>query len=114
MPRAVRREQNRAIFRGPNDEIAHVAADLDAHGDLSTGPVYTLICECGKTGCREPVLASLATYVSVRAAPDTCLVALGHQRPDEEVIWQTNDFAVVRPGPEDATPSLRLVGRPQS
>lgn len=97
MPRTVRKERNQVLFREVNERIADVAADLDAHAGLSPGPAYPFICECGKTGCREQVTVSLATYVSVTAQGDAFLVARGHERPSEEdVVWETDHFAVVR------------------
>lgn len=108
MPRTIRKERNQALFREVNERIADVAADLDAHAGLAPSPAYPFICECGKTGCREQVTVSLATYVSVTAQGDSFLVALGHERTaEEDVIWKTDDFVIVRP--KDSSAGLRLV-----
>jgi hypothetical protein len=110
--RAARKERNQALFREVNERIAGVAADWELHAGQSPGPTYPFICECGKVGCREQVTVSLATYISVTAQGDGFLVAPGHERrAEEDVVWQTDHFAVVRPKAFSA--GLRLIPAPE-
>jgi hypothetical protein len=75
-----------------NERVARVAETFQVFDEP-----YDFLCECGVTGCRTPVAATIAEYDRVRSHPSTWLLAPGHENDHlEEVVYRTEHFVVVR------------------
>ena len=80
------------ILRHVNERVSRVAQTFQVFDEP-----YDFLCECGVTGCRTPVAATIAEYDRVRSHPSTWLVAPGHEDELlEEVVYRTEHFVVVR------------------
>jgi hypothetical protein len=80
------------VLRYVNERVARIADGFRVYDEP-----YDFLCECGVTGCRTPVVATIAEYDRVRAHPSTWLVAPDHVNDErEEVVYRTEHFAVVR------------------
>jgi hypothetical protein len=92
MPRLKRQALNQTVLRDANDRIAQLA---DAYRVFHEA--YDFLCECSLTGCRTTVRATVGEYDLVRSHPSTWIVAPTHEdREREEVLYRTDQFAVVR------------------
>jgi hypothetical protein len=92
--------KNEALFRGVNERVRNVKAELPP-GEAEQ-PV-DFICECGRDDCVEEVPVTLAEYERTRAEPTHFLVRPGHEVPDVEVVVLRSDrFLVVKKFEEEA------------
>jgi hypothetical protein len=91
VPRAVRKQRNRALFRRVNDSIA----DLERLHDGADS--FGLLCECHRLGCSELVVMPRAVYATVREDDEVFLVRQGHEEPEQElVVADHGAFLIVR------------------
>jgi hypothetical protein len=72
--RAARTAQNESLFREVNERVKELNTTFDA---LARRAEW--ICECGNTGCLEPVQMSHEEYEAVRALGDDCFFV----KPDD-------------------------------
>ena len=79
MPRSVRRERNRSLFREVNERLTGLAPD-------APGQLQEFICECSHLGCAAHMLLPLSLYARVRREPTTFLVVPGHEAPAHEAV----------------------------
>jgi hypothetical protein len=91
MPRAVRRERNRELFRQVNETIAGL--DRLATKTETLG----LICECHTLGCANLVQVPAILFAAVKDDGSLFLVSQGHIDPEQDVIVADHgSFQVVR------------------
>lgn len=84
--------KNQSLFREVNERIGQLAADFGT-------PASQWVCECAHADCFEQITIAIAEYETVRAQPDTFVVAPGddHVLPEvERVTRRTNDYWVVQ------------------
>jgi predicted NBD/HSP70 family sugar kinase len=83
--------KNEALFRGVNEKVTEVKGEV---GDPDA-PIE-IVCECGREGCLEQVVVTLAEYERVRAAPTHFVVRHGHELAEvERVVERTDRFVVI-------------------
>ena len=91
--------KNEALFRGVNEKVREVKAELPPETDR---PV-DFMCECGVDDCVEQVAVTVAEYERVRAEPTHFFVKPGHEVPGVEVVVDRSDrFLVVEKYEEEA------------
>jgi hypothetical protein len=78
--RARRIAHNEQRFRVFNDEVRAVRAELHAESVFA--------CECGDSGCTEPMTMSVEDYQHVRQDPRWFAVLPGHVRTDVERVLE--------------------------
>ncbi len=74
---------NEAVFRKINEAIER--GQWPGEEDAPVG----FRCECAQLGCNEMVELSVREYERVRAHPRRFIVLAGHERPDAEVVVET-------------------------
>ncbi len=81
------------VVREANREVYLLAVDGGAGPDEE----LELACACGRPGCDEHVLITVATYVRVHADPDRFVVFPGHaDRAGDAVLDRGSVYDVVR------------------
>lgn len=92
-PRETRVVRNEALFREVNIRIA----DLEEHLlGLDEGGMLSLVCECGHTGCTNPIKVDPASFERVRENSLRFFVTPGHEDPAEEsVVGQRPGYLIV-------------------
>jgi hypothetical protein len=82
---------NEAVFREVNERIEELSESFD----LGSAPL-DLICECGDSGCAQPISMARAEYEEVRADARHFAVYPGHEIPDVElVVAKRNGYDIV-------------------
>lgn len=90
--RASRVGRNEAAFREVNEQIKGLNQTL-APSNRRLG----VVCECGESGCAQPLQVESSAYERVRSDPALFIVAAGHEKPDvEEVVDGGAGYIVVR------------------
>lgn len=90
VPRSVRRQHNRALFRDVNERIAGLAPD-------APGQLQEFICECSHLGCAAHMLLPLSAYAATRQEATTFLVVPGHEDSEhDEVVVRLPQYLIVR------------------
>jgi hypothetical protein len=85
--RAARTAQNESLFREVNERVKELNEAFDA---LSRDAQW--ICECGNTGCLEPIPMTHEEYEAVRAGGSDCFFV----KPDEAHVVRDVDNIVER------------------
>jgi hypothetical protein len=79
---------NEEVFRRANERLRGDWADLGIEQNADA----LFLCECGDTGCREPIRIPIAEYERVRADPDAFMVVPGHENVRvEEIVDGASD-----------------------
>jgi hypothetical protein len=91
MDGAERVAENESLFRSANERIEATAVDWGA-GEST----IAFLCECSDLDCLQRVEVSLSVYEHVRAQAERFLLVPGHQRPEEEIVEQTDRYVIVR------------------
>jgi hypothetical protein len=92
-PREARVVRNEALFREVNIRIADLEERLLG---LDEDGLMSLVCECGHTGCTNPIKVDPATFEQVRENSLRFLVAPGHEDLDDEsVVERRAGFLIV-------------------
>jgi hypothetical protein len=79
--------KNESLFREANERIKEIS---DSFAALDPSPVQ-FVCECGQTGCTEPIMLTLAEYEFVRASPTRFALVPGHELPERERVVRRGD-----------------------
>ena len=80
-----------------------LAIDLrHAAGDR---PALTLICACGRDGCRELIVVPFTAYEQVRVSPHRFVVARGHAAEVDEIVVEGEGYEIVAIKPEYRDPA---------
>jgi hypothetical protein len=88
-----RKAANEAVFRQVNEQIEH----LQMRYALSEQEPLSLVCECDRLYCAQPLSVDVETYERTREHADRFLVAPGHEDPAVEDILDTGSgFLIVR------------------
>jgi hypothetical protein len=88
---AERVAENESLFRSANERIEATALDWGA-GESA----IAFMCECSDLDCLQRVELSLSVYEHVRAQAKRFLLVPGHERPEEEIVEQTDRYVIVR------------------
>jgi hypothetical protein len=94
-PWAERMARNEALYRDVNERLKELGESFSVVADKAV-----FVCECGSAECAERLSLTLQEYEQVRREPTHFIVKRGHEMPDDAVIAQSDQFAVVekRPG----------------
>jgi hypothetical protein len=93
----------RALFREVNAKICEIDATFG-----TAGPVYHVLCECGRPECYERFEVPASLYDGVRTSANRFAVASGHHREDA-IVSSGLGFDVV-----DASAAARRAPAPQA
>lgn len=80
-----RKAANEAVFREVNERIE----DIQTRFAVSEAEPLSLVCECDRLQCTEPIQVEVDAYERIRAHPDRFLVLPGHEDPTVEDVVDT-------------------------
>jgi hypothetical protein len=85
--------ERRQAVRAANETIYN---QIEPHRERLHQPDMSccFLCECGRSGCLEPLLLSLDHYQSLRTTPDRYLVAPDHIDDEQVEAWH-GGYAVI-------------------
>jgi hypothetical protein len=96
---------NESWFRSVNERL--IAREMPAASKL------TIVCECGRSDCRERIRVTRAEWKTARSEDELFLVKRGHSRLDtENVISSNGDHELVRKTGEAARTARDFRPRP--
>lgn len=88
-----RKAANEAVFRAVNEQIE----GLQSRFAVSEAEPLSLVCECDRLKCTEPIQVGVDAYERIRAHSDRFLVLPGHEDPTVEDVVDTGPgYLVVR------------------
>jgi hypothetical protein len=92
-PREERIARNETRLRAVNREIEQISVEELQAGRRSE---LEILCECGRDGCVERIILSIAEYESAHSEPDRFVVISGHENAEiERVVERTRRYVVV-------------------
>jgi diaminopimelate decarboxylase len=101
--------KNESLFREANERIKEMS---DSFADVDPSPVQ-FVCECGRTGCTEPITLTLREYEDIRTDSRHFAVVPGHvDSLRERVIDDRGGYSVVEKIGEAAEVAIDLDPRP--
>ena len=92
--------RKRSLFREVNERIRDVGTSFGFEPSE-----YALLCECAAADCTERLPVPCSVYERVRLEEQRFLVASGHARPGEDVVWADSRWAVVALEAEQTAPA---------
>jgi hypothetical protein len=82
--------RRQALFREVNEQIEKLSDGWELFdGSLS------VLCECGRPGCNEPIDVPRTLYDDVRATQNRFLLKAGHEIEDVDAVIARNDGYVI-------------------
>jgi hypothetical protein len=82
--------RRQALFREVNEQIEKLSDGWELFdGSLS------VLCECGRPGCNEPIDVPRTLYDDVRAAQNRFLLKAGHEIEDVDAVIARHDGYVI-------------------
>jgi hypothetical protein len=93
-----RKAANEAVFREVNERIESLQRRFALTEDLP----LSIVCECDRLDCAEPMSVGVETYEKVRSDPTLFLVCPGHEDETvEDIVDTAGNYLVVRKRPGD-------------
>ena len=82
--------RRQALFREVNERIENLSDGWEIFdGSLS------VLCECGRPGCNDPIDVAKVVYDEIRATPNRFLLKAGHEIDDiDEVVVRHNGYVI--------------------
>ena|SRR5438105_2808225 len=82
---------NEELFRNVNEQIEVLSQTVEPDD-----PLMEYLCECDRPDCHEKLQATRGEYEAVRAEPTHFIVCVGHEDPQLERVFSSNDrFLIV-------------------